>query len=122
MVDLSAAKKKLEEAQAEYEKAITTERDKLLKQRDEIDVKLAELGGARTQKAGGVRRAGVKDIVLALVKKHGKLTKGDIVAGLHAKDDPSYVTSISAALATMKKDGSLMQENRGDPYSIPVSQ
>jgi hypothetical protein len=121
MVDITKAKKALEGAQREYARAIDVKRKKLLKLRDKIDAQLAELGGAPqpTRPQASKRRTGVKQTVFGLIKKHGKLTKADIVNGLHAKKDPSYVNSISAALATLKKEGTITQDDNRN-YIVPV--
>jgi hypothetical protein len=121
MVDIAKAKKALEGAQREYEKAVDVKRKKLLKLRDEIDAQIAELEGAPqpVRSQASKRRSGVKQTVFGLIKKHGKLTKADIVNGLHAKKDPSYVNSISAALAILKKEGTITQDNNRN-YIVPV--
>lgn len=108
MVDIQAAKQKLEQAQKEYEQAIAGEKQALLKQRAEIDKKLAALG-VEAPTYTGTRRTGVKKTVLDTLKG-GPKNKAAILVALGAKGDKSFEGSISNALASMKKAGTIKQD------------
>ena len=115
MPDFQAAKEKLEQAQQEYQAAIAGERKSLLEQRAEIDRKLAALDGVTAAPAStGKRRTGVKDSVLNLITRNGSMNKSQVLEGLGAKGDKSFEGSISNALASMKKAGTLTQDDEGN--------
>ncbi len=115
MSDIQIAKQKLEQAQRDYENAIAGEKQALLKQRAEIDKKLAAFGVDEPASAGK-RRTGVKDSVLGALKS-GPKNKSQILTALGAKGDKSFEGSISNALASMKKAGTVKQDSNSN-YSV----
>lgn len=109
-----------------FEQFIKKERDRLAAARsveesrlaevqkkiDEIDREMVAIDAYEAAKTGttarprraGTRRTGRRDEVLAVIKKHPKgISRGDILTAMQAKGDRSEETSISNALAALKR-------------------
>lgn len=69
--------------------------------------KLVASGG---ESFGGIRRTGIRDSVLAAVKKANGIRPSDIAATL-GMDDKAGKQSISNALSALKKAGAVVVEN-----------
>lgn len=101
-------------------------RDKLLEQRAEIDAKIAEVDvemnavlayeRAKTGKPAPKRsgRRGIRSDVLSLVAKNPTgIKRAAILEAMSAKGDKAKETSISNALAALKKQGHIMSDTDG---------
>jgi hypothetical protein len=114
MTDIQAAKRKLEAAQEEYQRAIAQQVADLKAQRDDLDRQIAELEAGTSAPSTGKRRKGIKNDVLATVKANADgIKKADILIAMDAKGDKSFENSISNALTSMKKAGTIAQTPTG---------
>lgn len=123
-----------------FEQFVKKERDRLSRSRKDalakraeidaniasIDTELAAIEAYEAAKLGkkpggrrsGTRRTGRRDEVLAAVRKHqGGVTRGELIASLGATD-ASDQSSITNALAALKRNGKLTHDPETKKYQI----
>ncbi len=102
-------------------KRLTKQRDDVLAKRKTLDEQLASIDKemeaieayervksgkpiTSAKRGTGTRRSGIRQDVLALVKKHpGGITRADILSAMKAKGDKSAEQSVSNALSALKR-------------------
>jgi hypothetical protein len=106
-----SAIEQIKKLEAEREKLISQAKSEALQQIEGAIKTLADLGfhyqvvAAGTAKATRTRRGGVREQVLAEIKKHANgITRSDLFTALAALDDKAK-QSISNAVAALKKAG-----------------
>lgn len=108
--DFEAKRRKVEAAQRELQEAIAGERKRLLAERAAIDKQIADLDamtGTTTRK----RRTGIRQEVLATIKKHANgISSADIRTAINAVDKAG-AQSVSNALAALKKAGQIVAKD-----------
>ncbi len=109
--NFEAKKRKVEVAQRELQEAVSGERKRLLAERAAIDKQLADLDSFSGTKPAGKRRTGIRNEVLATIKKHAKgISSADIRTAINAVDKAG-VQSVSNALAALKKAGQIVAKD-----------
>lgn len=117
MTALSDIDKQIAELQAQKQKLINDEKKNALKKVEDALRELNALGfnyqlvdGTKKAKTTRTRRSGVRDSVLAEIKKHsGGIARADLMAAMNATDDKSQ-TSVSNAVAALKKNDEIIAE------------
>ncbi|MFG6605255.1 hypothetical protein ACGYLM_01405 [Sulfitobacter sp. 1A10445] len=117
MNTLSDIDKQIAELQAQKQKLIDDEKKNALKKVEDAIKELNALGfnyqlvdGTKKTKTTRTRRSGVRDSVLAEIKKHpGGISRADLMAAMNATDDKAQ-TSVSNAVAALKKNDEITAE------------
>jgi|GEM_PF-2268445 len=116
-----SALQKIKELDAQREKLLTDAKEEALTQATEAVSTLRELGfnyslvegkvGGASRSAGG-RRTGVKATALkAITNSDNGMTRAQILEAMDAQDDKSAQNSISTALANLKKEGKVTNDD-----------
>lgn len=110
----------IRQLEAEKQKLLDTAKQEALAKAEAAVAELNELGftyqlieGTPTPapRQTRTRRAGVRDEVLAEIKKHQDgISRQDLMEALHATGDKKRETSISNAVANLKKAGDITAE------------
>lgn len=117
MNTLSDIDKQIAELQAQKQKLIDDEKKNALKKVEDAIKELNALGfnyqlvdGTKKTKTTRTRRSGVRDSVLAEIKKHPTgISRADLMAAMNATDDKAQ-TSVSNAVAALKKNDEITAE------------
>lgn len=107
IAELEAKKKQL--VQEEKEKAMLKAQD-AIKELNALGFNYQLVDGTKKTKTTRTRRSGVRDSVLAEIKKHpGGISRADLMAAMNATDDKAQ-TSVSNAVAALKKNDEITAE------------